>query len=103
MAIKKQQIVKEVVDLDLREESCNLEEEIRVRRMQLLSALKEISVLQQKSTATWLQLGDTNTSYYHNFNLLYNYRLSLPYFSIVSSLDSMSIPKTTRQATVDPG
>jgi len=52
MAVKKQQIIKEVANIDLKEENCSLEERLRVRRLQLLSVLKEISdkisVLKQK-------------------------------------------------------
>lgn len=68
---KKIQIMKEIEELDTRDDDNELNENMRNNMLQLLAKLKHLntkeqSILQQKSRAIWLLEGETNNKYYHS-------------------------------------
>ena len=70
MQTNQKRILKEVEDLDIKDDRDALEESGRLRRMELLSNLREVdnkldSLSRQKAKANWCKFGDMNSKYYH--------------------------------------
>ena len=68
---KQKGILKEIEDLDVKDDNENLEENDRLRRMELLSQLRMIdnkldSLAKQKARASWFKSGDMNSRFYHS-------------------------------------
>jgi len=66
MQTNQKQILKEIKDLDIKDESEVLEESGQLRRMELLSQLREVdnkldSLSRQKARANWCKFGDMNS------------------------------------------
>jgi len=61
----------EITVLDCKDKDGNLEEELRLRNMELLSELRcinerELAIVIQKSRVNWLEKGNTNYRYFHS-------------------------------------
>jgi len=68
---KKQNLLLELGALDIMDDESNLEENDKVRRLELLSELKlllhnESAILNEKARMKWLEQGDTNSKYFQS-------------------------------------
>jgi len=64
-------VVSEIEDIDRKDDDVTLEEELRVRRLVLLSELKgmeekEMVMIKQKSHVQWTEKGDTNSKFFNS-------------------------------------
>jgi len=69
--IKKKWILKDIEALDIQDDNNNLEEDDKLKRMELISQLRVTdkkldSLLKQKARVNWFKHGDSNSKYYHS-------------------------------------
>jgi len=68
---RRQRILDEIEAIDKCDDDDNLQEDIRLRRIQLLSALRDMferktAMIKQKSMADWIAKGDMNSKFFHS-------------------------------------